>query len=153
MLQQSPPASRAARPATREALLRAASAGAPPCVWFYVTLLLGRRLRDGAAIPKCVAETAVARILLWYVRDGRGGMVSLKASAVRRAVLSYGREHRCRFADHEYAAATLSKHMRILMAFVRGWVRAAPRAVTRHLAVDRQWLVEFLTAHRPCASP
>lgn len=151
MLQQSPPASRAARPATREALLRAAKASAaPPCVWFYVTLLLGRRLRDGAAIPKCVAETAVAKIILWYVR-GKGGMVSLKASAVRRAVLSYGREHRCRFADHEYAAATLSRHMRILMAYVRDWVRAAPRAVTRHLAVDRQWLVEFLSTHRPCA--
>ena len=140
---------------TRAAVLEAASGAPPPCFWYYLLLVLGARLDDHSTVPQCAVETAVAKILLWYITQGRGNMISLKPAAVRHMIVTYAKTHRCYpynavQRDHE-VEATLKRHMRILMAPVRTWARQAPGAMLRYLAVDRRWLAEFLAAHRPCA--
>ena len=143
---------------TREHLLEIArSKRAAPCTWFYIILALGSRLDDGSSIPSCVVETALSQIVLWYVQqNGKGGAVSLKAPFIRHVILTYAKAHKCRpfntvprSPEVEHALKT---HMRMLMAYVRGWARRAPDAMIRYLIVPKAWLILYLSELAPCGT-
>jgi len=135
--------------------------GAPPCVWYYLLLLMGEDAKRawGRPVPRRLIAEALRAIVLWSLgNNGRGDVVALKPAYIRNAIVSYAREHRC--YPYDVAASSpdverrIRAHMRVIMSVVRLWVRhappcapaASPGRCLRHLAVPRRWLKTFLSS-------